>query len=226
MNRIDRELIVAAREYNVLEARRLLSVEAEVNAKDRYGFTPLSWASENGHVQIFKELVEHGADSEAKDNVEWTPLHYACRHDHLALVNELLIRGANLEAKTNLGDTPLHWACFNDHLPVVKALLSGGANILAANNGGRLPIDHAVRQGHSEVSKYLLQEFYATSRRLPLHELLEDLTWIGDPNRVVSPPLRYALHQNVLGLDDVVDILEYLVGQNLALLSSRDQDAS
>jgi ankyrin repeat protein len=32
--------------------------------------------------------------------------------------------------------------------------------------------------------------------------------------------------QNVLGTDDVVEIIEYLVGRNPALLSSRDQDGS
>jgi hypothetical protein len=70
------------------------------------------------------------------------------------------------------------------------------------------------------VSKYLLQQFYATTpRRLPLHELVEYLTWIGNTySNSSAPPLRAALHQNVLGTD------EYLVGPNPASLSSRDQD--
>jgi ankyrin repeat protein len=74
--------------------------------------------------------------------------------------------------------------------------------------------------------KYLMQQFYATTRRLPLHELLEDLTWVGDPKSSDIPPLRQALQENVLGTDDVVEILEYLVDQNPALLSARDQDGS
>jgi hypothetical protein len=77
------------------------------------------------------------------------------------------------------------------------------------------------------VSKYLLQELYATTRRLPLHELVEDLTWIGDPHSIDAPPLHQALHRwNMLGTDDVVEIVEYLVGQNPAWLCSRDQDGS
>jgi ankyrin repeat protein len=108
-------------------------------------------------------------------------------------------------------------------------LRSGGADILAANNDGTLPIHDAVSYGNSAVSKYLLQQLYATTRPLPLHELLEDLTWIGNPNSTSSdvPPLRYALHQNELGTDDVAEILEYLVDRNPdALLSSRDRDGS
>jgi ankyrin repeat protein len=114
-------------------------------------------------------------------------------------------------------------------LPVVKALLSGGANILAINNEGQLPVHKAVRFRKPAVAKYLLQHFYATTRRLSLHELVEDLTWIGDPYStgiVGTPPLRAALHLDMLDTDDVVEILEYLVDRDPALLSSRDQDGS
>jgi ankyrin repeat protein len=38
--------------------------------------------------------------------------------------------------------------------------------------------------------------------------------------------LHTALHKNVLRTDDVVEILEYLVGQNPALLTSRDRNGS
>jgi ankyrin repeat protein len=76
------------------------------------------------------------------------------------------------------------------------------------------------------VSKCLLQQLYATTRRLLLHELLQDLTWIGNPNSSDCPPLRAALDRNVLGTDDVVEILEYLVERNPELVSSRDQDGS
>jgi hypothetical protein len=105
-------------------------------------------------------------------------------------------------------------------------LLSGGADILAANDNGRLPTHVAVMFRNSAVSKYLLQQLYATTRRLPLHELVEDLTWIGDPMSRDAPPLRAALDDNVLGTDDVVEILEYLVEQNPAWLCSRDEEGS
>jgi hypothetical protein len=115
--------------------------------------------------------------------------------------------------------------CKLSNLAVVKTLLSGGANILAANNYGKNPIHFAVRQGHSAVSKYLLQMFYATISRLPLHELLKDLTWIDDdPNSSDAQPIFIALHRSVLVTDDAVEILEFLVSQNAELLSSRDQD--
>jgi hypothetical protein len=244
MNGIDYELIVAADENNLPQVSRLLSGGADANATNNLGYTPLIVASLRGNVQIFKELVKHGADIEAKDVLGCTPLHGACCKGHLAIVNELLSpndsngatttilgkrksRGrADIEAKDSFGNTPLHKASLSNHLPVVKALLAVGVDIRAANFDGALPIHCAANTRSSAVAKYLLQHFYSTARRLPLHELLEDVTWIGDPNSSSAPPLRVALHRNVLGTDDVVEILEYLVDRDPALLRSRDPDGS
>jgi ankyrin repeat protein len=249
MNGFDEELFVAAEENNVPEVRRLLSVGADVNASDDYGWTPLHGACSNVHLPVVKELMEYGADIEATTRFGDTPLHISTIHGHVAVVIELLghgaeiqsidtngpstsilgkrkSRAANIEAKNEYGNTPLHFASERNHLAVVKALLSGGADMLAVNNYGELPIHLAVKRGNSEVSKYLLQEFYGKIRRLPLHELLEDLTCIVNPNSSGVPPLRAALRQNLLGTDDVVEILEYLVDKNPALLSSRNQDGS
>jgi ankyrin repeat protein len=226
MNRIDQELFDATGEDNFPEVRRLLSIGADVNAKDSRDRTPLHWASNNGHSQVVIELLNHGADVDAKNSRDLTPLHDACYNGHVAVVTELLSRGADVEAKTDDCDTPLHWASDRGHFAIVKALLSGGANILAANNYGKRPIDYAVSEGKSEVSKYLLQMFYATIRRLPLHKLLQDLTWIGEPNSRGAPPLRAAVHQHVLGTNEVAEILEFLVDRDPTLLRSRDQDGS
>jgi ankyrin repeat protein len=245
MNMIDQELIWAAAGNDLPEFRRLLSIGADVNAMgddDDDDDTALHKASYFGNVQLVKELVEHGVDMEAKDIVGMTPLHLACSQGHLAVVNDLVgsngatttilgkrkSRGANIEAKDNHGNTPLHVASVHNHLPVVKSLLSGGAYILAVNERGELPIHKALEFRSSAVSKCLLQHFYATIiRRLPLHELLKDLAWIRNPDsRVGVLPLFTALDENMLDMDDVVDILEYVVERNPELISSRDQDGA
>jgi ankyrin repeat protein len=245
MNSLDQELFEVTRENNLAEVRRLLSVGANANAKNYSGWTPLHWASIK---EVVNELREHGADIEAKDNDGSTPLHYACSVDHLAVVNELLSpgaeidannetngattilgkrkrRGANIEAEDECGNTPLHIASGQGHRAIVKALLAFGADCRAINDQGELPVDRAIGLAHSVEAKYLLQQLYATTR-LPLHELLEDLTWIGSPFSSNVPPLRKALALNVLDTYDVVEILEYLVGQNNELISSVDQDGS
>jgi ankyrin repeat protein len=182
-------------------------------------------ATRENNLAEVRRLLSVGADVNAKGHDDWTSLQWACYRGHLAVVIELLEHGADIEVKDNDGWTALHFALY--HLPVLKALLSGGADMLVANNDGISPIQLAVGRGNSAVSKCLLQHFYVTIiRRLPLHELLKDLTWIGDPNSSDAPPLRSALHRNVLGTEDVVEIVEYLVERNHELISSRDQDGS
>ncbi len=43
---------------------------------------------------------------------------------------------------------------------------------------------------------------------------------------LVLPPIRLALHLNVLGMSDIVAIREFLGSRNPALPSSRDQDGA
>jgi ankyrin repeat protein len=185
----------------------------------------LIYAAVENNLPEVRRLLSVGADVNAQGDHGETPLHWASRNGHAQVMKELLEHGADIEAKNNDGDTPLHWACLQ--LATVKALLSRGANILAANNQGTLPIHNAVTFGKSEVTKYLLQQLYATTRRLPIHELVDDLTWTVNPIYEYSddPPLRAALDENVC-TDHVVETIEYLVDHNPAWLSTRDQDGS
>jgi ankyrin repeat protein len=50
--------------------------------------------------------------------------------------------------------------------------------------------------------------------------------WRSQITTEFAQQLFTAFHRDVLGTDDVVDILEYLVERNPALLSCRDQDGS
>ena len=45
----------------------LLEKGAELETKDEYGQTPLSWAARNGHEAVVKLLLEKGAELETKD---------------------------------------------------------------------------------------------------------------------------------------------------------------
>jgi hypothetical protein len=161
MNRLYRELRVAARENNLPEVSRLLSVGADVNAIDNHGQTSLIVAIIMGDVQVVKDLHDHGADIELQKSYGRMPLHFACYNGHVSVVNELLSRGANIEAKDIDGWPALHdgTSLKGHHLSVGNALLSGGANILAANNLGDLPIHQSVDQGKSAVAKSLLRHF-------------------------------------------------------------------
>jgi ankyrin repeat protein len=139
-------------------------------AYDHDDSTPFHCACCDGHSTVVIELMEHGSDIDAKDRVGWTPLHLGVIQGHLAVVKELMKCEADTELKTRNGWTPLHLAIIQGPLVIVEVLLNGGVDILAYDNQGDLPIHVAVGQGNTEASKYLLQHFYATTSRLPLHQ--------------------------------------------------------
>jgi hypothetical protein len=52
----------------------VLQEQANVESRDTYGRTPLSWAAQNGHEGVVKLLLEAKADVELKDGDGLTPL--------------------------------------------------------------------------------------------------------------------------------------------------------
>jgi ankyrin repeat protein len=54
----------------------------DVNAKDKWGGTPLHWAANRGHEEVAELLIANGADVNLKDDYGRTPLKWAVRHKH------------------------------------------------------------------------------------------------------------------------------------------------
>ena len=69
--------------------RLLLSSGADVNVKDRDGWTALHWAAQNGHSAVVQLLLEKGADINAKDQDGRTALYWAAQNGHEAVVRLL-----------------------------------------------------------------------------------------------------------------------------------------
>ncbi len=55
----------------------LLKHGADINAKDKYGRTPLHWALSSNSEEMVELLVDHGAGVNAKNLQGKTPLYYA-----------------------------------------------------------------------------------------------------------------------------------------------------
>jgi ankyrin repeat protein len=104
----------------------------------------LHGASRNGHVEVVRTLLEHGADAGADDNR--LPLHVASKNGHVNVVRILLEHGADAR-----GFTAMWLASKYGHVEVVRTLLEHGADNLYSG------LLYACEHGHVEVVRLLLE---------------------------------------------------------------------
>ena len=119
--------------------------------------TPLHLASQQGHLDIARFLVEHRANLAAQDQFGSTPLHLASQSGHLDLTRFLVEHGANMSAQDQGGWTPLHQASFRGHLDLAQFLVGYGANASAQNQRGSTPLHLASQSGHLDIARFLVE---------------------------------------------------------------------
>ena len=107
--------------------RLLLDKGAQLEAKDRNGWTPLHRAAIRGHVEIVCLLCDRGADVEARNINGYRPLHYAARNGHISVVKELIEeRNARINSRNDYGLTALTEARHYDKPDVASYLATHG----------------------------------------------------------------------------------------------------
>ena len=91
--------------------RRQISSSAAPNlqAKIRYGETPLHRAARSNAREVVSEFIERGADVHARNDIGWTPLHVATWSNAREVTAEFIKGGADAHARDKVGGTPLHW---------------------------------------------------------------------------------------------------------------------
>ena len=61
--------------------KKLIQAGRDVNELDRWGETPLHYASRSGHVEVITALLTAGADKTIKSKIGLTPLGVAKNQD-------------------------------------------------------------------------------------------------------------------------------------------------
>ncbi|CAH1401239.1 unnamed protein product [Nezara viridula] len=139
---------------------QLLLFGADVNAKDRYGQTPLYSAIANDKdLKLIRALLNHGADINIRDINGETPLHCAMIDvKQLPIIRELLRHHVDVNAIDNAGKTALHLAVRwgnGTNLDVVKELIEFGADI--TSNDHPTPLHEAVYRGFDTCAELLIK---------------------------------------------------------------------
>jgi len=97
----------AAYDGNIEAVQHHIAAGTDVNAKNKYGLTPLHYAA---NKEIAELLIAEGADVNAKDDNGSTPLHGAAVGGSKEVGKLLIAKGADVNAKQKGGGTPLDLA--------------------------------------------------------------------------------------------------------------------
>ncbi len=95
---------------NIEAVKKYLAAGTDVNAKDKYKWTPLHNAATQGHKEVVELLIAKGADVNAKGVFEMTPLHEAAASGRKEMAEQLIAKGADVNAKNERGQTPVDYA--------------------------------------------------------------------------------------------------------------------
>ncbi|CAE7943955.1 ANKRD50, partial [Symbiodinium sp. KB8] len=128
----------------------------DVHGRNDNGITALIMASQRGHMEIVRMLLDTGAGENLLSNNGVTALMAASHIGHMEIVRMLLDTGAEENLVSNNGVTALMAASRYGHVEIVRMLLDAGAeaNLEAYNGVSALIL--ASRYGHVEIIRMLL----------------------------------------------------------------------
>jgi ankyrin repeat protein len=134
------------------------SPKVDINAKDHEDRTALWVALLEGHADVVKLLVEHGADLMAHNKLNASPLVIASLYNHLSLAEFLVeLPMIDVNAKDPEDTTALWTAASRGYLDVAKLLVENGADLMASTKDGASPLWAASINGHLQVVKFLVK---------------------------------------------------------------------
>lgn len=127
-------------------------------AVDQSGRTPLMLASFNGHSDVVKILLEHGADPKKTDSQGQTALSFAASGPYPHTVELLLKNGADPNYKDpNEGWSALMWAAAEGNEQVVNVLIEHGADPHLRDKDDETARDFAEANGHQKVAELIIE---------------------------------------------------------------------
>lgn len=126
-----------------------------VDMVDDVRWTPLLWATANGHKGIVQQLLDANANTECADENGYTSLMRAVYNHHFSVCALLLQHNANVNHRNKFGATSLYWAADRgEH--TVELLLDAKALVDLGNNNSQTPLFAAAKNGHLAILRRLL----------------------------------------------------------------------
>lgn len=141
-------------------AHFLLDQGANVNARNKWGQTPLHWA--NGvfgqDISLIRRLIDLGSDVNACGNRGESVLQWAAMRNNYDVVKLLIEKGADLELYDQNFGTVLHNAIRENRLEMAMFLVHLGADLNRKDPLGYSVLHLATLFGGADLVKLLIQK--------------------------------------------------------------------
>lgn len=125
----------------------------------KYG-TALTAAVWNGHIEVVRYLLNHGARPNQPGNPQDVslPLHIAASLSNKPMVKLLLSKGARVDVQGGVYRFALTAAAVGGDISIVRLLIDQGADLHARDLEGETAMHGAVIGGHANVVKWLVEQ--------------------------------------------------------------------
>jgi ankyrin repeat protein len=173
-----------------LETVKLLLVDpsTDLNARNKQSYTPLHYATLNGHENIIEQLLlrREVVEVNCRNDQEQTPLHLASSIGNVKCCKLLVEGGAEVNCKDVEGATPLHKATFLGHAECVSFLLDNKADCLTKDSTGSIPLHTAATHGKIGVIDLLMTSSSASGA----------VAYLDVPDGEGATPLHHSVFSN------------------------------
>lgn len=138
----------------------LLSHHADINARDRAGWTPVSHCVWRDREAVLELLLDCGrVDLEAKPyHFQDTPLAHAARLGRWSIAQLLIRHGANANVRDCIGYAVICAAAEQSKTEGARLLLCHGADVNSRSSNGRTPIMEAAHHGNWSLVHLLIKK--------------------------------------------------------------------
>ena len=131
---------------------------ASANTIGQDGLSAVHYAAMVNRLDIFQELVNHGANVHAVDYHNNTTLYFAARHMGSAeFVQYVIDAGVSIDSQNKLGQTAAIIATRLGNTDGLQTLLQNGADVSLPNIQGKTALHEAVNTDHPDEAFLLIQ---------------------------------------------------------------------
>ena len=179
-SQFDDSLILASRRGLINVVNLLLSNGASASFCDKFGRTPLMFATQNEHKEVMQSLLENAPSMvEMEDEEGYTALNIACEIGRLDLTTLLIEEGTFSAPNPVLEEFFLYMIKIGEKSVVEAALRKDIANPGSLDTDNRTTVSWAAGEGHDAIVKLLIDtgkvdaDLADDSKRTPLSHAAE-----------------------------------------------------